>query len=556
MASARKQTKRRAAPHAVSGPRNGGLRARVAMLELEIRRLTQAQGDVEAERDEYVDLYHAAPIPAVTLDLAYTVRRANRAAAQFFGEDIAGIVGRSFRGLVEAHDRAAFAAALARSSEGKVTEKFRVLIDLSSRPALPVQIWARFAPLRGVFELRLLDLRDEVRAAEETRRLAEAARTAHEASAAKDKFIAVLSHELRTPLTPVLVAAAALRAKSPPGPIRDTFEMIERNITAEARLIDDLLDVNRIVRNKMQVSCRTSDVHEIVEEAVANLRPDAEAKTHRTRLELAARRHFARVDPLRLRQVFMNLLKNAIKFTPPGGCILVRSWDSGPNVVVEVEDTGVGIEQHVMAELFEAFMEDRSDTAAGGLGLGLAISRGLVELQGGKISAHSQGKHRGARFLVELPSVVPEPRAEAAAEPRKSEPPRSERGLVPRVLLVDDHVDTAQILTEFLTDSGYSVETVGSVKAAQAVNLDTVDVIVSDIGLPDGSGFDLMRDLRSRTDRPAIALTGFGMEADVRAAAEAGFDVHLTKPVDITRLLSTIEALNRRAIKHPLVQRE
>jgi CheY-like chemotaxis protein len=196
--------------------------------------------------------------------------------------------------------------------------------------------------------------------------------------------------------------------------------------------------------------------------------------------------------------------------------------------------------------LFEPFMEERNTSAAGGLGLGLAISKGLIELQGGKLSAHSRGPGRGSRFVVEMPTVTARPVAVPKVVRPKSEPPSS-LDTPPCVLLVDDHEDTIEILCELLTENGFAVETANSVQAAQHVDLEHVDVIVSDIGLPDGNGFDLMRELRTKTNRPAIALTGFGMESDVKASEEAGFDLHLTKPIDIDQLLTAIEGLSSKA---------
>jgi signal transduction histidine kinase/ActR/RegA family two-component response regulator len=523
------------------------LRGKVTRLEQEIHRLRGRAAELEAERDEYLDLYEQAPVPALTLDTAYVIRRVNQEGAQLLGGSPVGLLDRSFRGLLAPLDRAAFAAALARSRAVTSVEKLRVNLALSFVPAFPVHVWARFSPKRGVFEIRLLDLRELERAREDARRLAESERSAREASAAKDKFIAVLSHELRAPLTPVLAAASALRGRALPGPIREAFEMIERNVAAEARLIDDLLDVNRIVRNKMHVELRVADVHTIARDAVDTLAPELEAKRHHLDMQLGARFHYAKVDPLRLRQVFMNLLKNAIKFTSPGGRLRVQSWDSAGNIAVEIEDNGSGIEPETMRWLFEPFMEERNTAATGGLGLGLAISKGLIELQGGKISAHSRGPGRGARFVVEVPIVNEKPVEEEPAVPARSEPPHSSGEHPPRVLLVDDHEDTVEILCDLLTENGFQVETANSVAAARSIDLEHVDVIVSDIGLPDGSGLDLMRELRTRTNRPAIALSGFGMESDVNAAEDAGFDLHLTKPVDIDRLLSAIENLCSKA---------
>jgi two-component system CheB/CheR fusion protein len=523
------------------------LRAESTRLEAEISRLEALRSEAEAERDEHLELYQLAPLPALTLDPAYAIRRLNPAAAQLLGDEPAALLTKTFRAFVAQADRAKLAPCLARAAAVGSVEGFRVSLELPRLPSIPVQVWVRASRLRGTFELRLLDLREQEKAEGEARRLIEAERDARLASAAKDKFIAILSHELRAPLTPVLALASSFRSKDLPPAIKEAFEMVERNVSAEARLIDDLLDVNRIVRNKMQVECRTSDVHKIVREALSTLEADALAKGHQVDCELAARFHHANVDPLRLRQVFMNLLKNAIKFTEPGGRIRVRSWNGQDHLAIEVEDDGPGLEPEVMAHLFEPFMEERSSAASGGLGLGLAISKGLMELQNGKISAHSRGRGHGARFVVDVPTVkanpLSEPPPEGYSEPP---PPLVLNGRQPRVLLVDDHQDTVEILAEILTDHGFSVETASSVKAAQAVDLEHVDVIVSDIGLPDGNGFDLMRDLRTRTNRPAIALTGYGMESDVKASREAGFDLHLTKPVDIARLLGAIQKLASR----------
>jgi signal transduction histidine kinase/ActR/RegA family two-component response regulator len=538
---------RKTAINPVTSDKDTELRARIAKLEHDIQRLNVESAELAAERDEYLELYEVAPVPAVTLDGAYAIRRINLAAAQLLGEAPIGLFDRSFRGLIAPSDRAAFVASLARASTANTVERFRVHLELPLLPAFPVHVWVRYSRNRGVFELHLLDLREREQAEAEARRLAESERVAREASAAKDKFIAVLSHELRAPLTPVLAAASALRAKPLPAPVREAFEMIERNVAAEARLIDDLLDVNRIVRNKMQVERRVCDAHGIVEDAISTLHADREAKSIGLEVELTARRHNANVDPLRLRQVFMNLLKNAIKFTPEGGHLRVLSWNNGDNLALEVEDNGVGIEAEAMHRLFEPFMEERNTSAAGGLGLGLAISKGLIELQDGKIWAHSRGPGHGSRFVVEIPTVTTQPVvAQRVVRPR-SEPPPSSGDTPPRVLLVDDHEDTVQILCDLLTENGFTVETANSVKAAQEVDLEHVDVIVSDIGLPDGNGFELMRELRTKTNRPAIALTGFGMESDVKASEEAGFDLHLTKPIDIDRLLAALEGLSSRA---------
>jgi signal transduction histidine kinase/ActR/RegA family two-component response regulator len=523
-------------------PALGALRAKVLKLEKSTQQLRAANERLATERDQYEELYQLAPIPGLTLDVAYHVRRLNHAAAMLLGDLPDRVREQNFRVYVCAEDRQLFSQHIARAAGSSGLQRCRLRLQLAYDRRLPVEVWTRhFAPANS-FEIRLVDLREHERMVEETRRLSAAERVAREESAAKDKFIAMLSHELRAPLTPVLAAASAQRAQPLSRELQDMFEMIERNIAAEARLIDDLLDVNRIVRNKMHVERVPVGVHQIVEQAVANLRPEADDKGQRIELSLDAQHDRALVDPARMRQVFSNLVKNAIKFSPEGKLIRIASWNAPSSLAIEVQDDGIGIEPDVMSRLFEPFNDERS-TAAGGLGLGLTISKGLVELQGGRISAHSRGAGQGSRFVVELATT------DAAAVPLKNAistlppPPSGER--LSRILLVEDHGDTVEVLTMLLEQNGFQVRSATSLEAARQIDLDEVDVIVSDIGLPDGTGLDLMRELKVRGQRPSIALTGFGMESDVRASTAAGFDMHLTKPVSIERLVEAIHRLTR-----------
>lgn len=385
--------------------------------------------------------------------------------------------------------------------------------------------------------------------------LERAREVAEQANRAKDQFLAVLSHELRTPLTPVLTTAQMFeRERALPERVRDAFRLIRRNVELETRLIDDLLDLTRVSRGKMTLNLVTIDVHAKIGHVVDMCRDEAHDNGVRLTTQLDAARHHVRGDAARVQQVVWNLIKNAVKFTPAGGQISVRSRDDeNGKLRVEVSDTGVGIDPAVLPKLFNAFEQGGPDVtrAFGGLGLGLAISKAIVELHEGKLSVASEGKGRGATFAVELPTVVettqadfPGPAAAVAmtAIPAAA-PAESPAGL--RILLVEDNADTAGVMTLLLEASGYEVRSAASVAdALKAAAAEPPEVVVSDIGLPDGSGLDLMRQLRHRHPMlRGIALSGFGMEEDVRRSLAAGFSEHLTKPVSIDQLEATVKRI-------------
>jgi two-component system CheB/CheR fusion protein len=361
------------------------------------------------------------------------------------------------------------------------------------------------------------------------------------ANHAKDRFLAMLSHELRTPLTPVLALASSLadRADLPAG-MHDDVETIRRNVALEATLIDDLLDVTRIARGKLQFNLEQIDAHELLHNAVGICRPDGQAKQVAVELETGARCHFVRGDAARLQQVFWNLIKNAIKFTPAGGRVRVTSTDlSDDHLRVEVSDTGIGITPDLLPRIFDAFEQGHPSVTRqfGGLGLGLAISKALVEAHGGLISAHSEGEGRGASFTVELQTVEPALTA--------GEAPNVSNGAVAaalKILVVEDHADTAKVLQKLLSASGHQVATACSVSAALLwlEGGEPLDLVISDLGLPDGSGLDLMREVCRQRRVKGIALSGYGTEEDVQRSIAAGFAAHLTKPVPMSTLHEAI----------------
>ncbi|PYJ28486.1 MAG: hybrid sensor histidine kinase/response regulator [Verrucomicrobia bacterium] len=354
---------------------------------------------------------------------------------------------------------------------------------------------------------------------------------------AKDQFLAMLSHELRTPLTPVLASALALESEPGlPKDIQESLQMIRRNVELEARLIDDLLDLTRIDRGKVQLNFEVVDAHTLLENALDICQAEIDRKNLARTLNLGARKVHMRADSARLQQIFWNLINNAVKFTPRNGQIIITtSNDSKGQLRVEIADTGLGIEAEALPKIFDAF-EQGGRTQLGGLGLGLAISKTLVEAHKGTIAAQSAGRNKGSTFTLVFPTCE---KAEAQIAPAVL-PRLSERQPL-RILLVEDHEDTNRSLTNLLRRRGYHVQS--ALNLQSAINLGTkeqFDVLISDLALPDGNGIHLMQKLASKPHL-AIALTGFGMENDIRKSYEAGFQHHLVKPIDLNKLDSLIQ---------------
>ena len=361
----------------------------------------------------------------------------------------------------------------------------------------------------------------------------------------------MLSHELRTPLNPILLAVTAmLERPEEPEQLRSTLEMIRQYVNLQARLIDDLLDVMRIVRGKMPLHWEVADGHRLIDQAIQVCRSEILGKELRTEVDLAATEHHVNADPARLQQVFWNLIKNAVKFTPGGGSITIRTRNeddgraSEGKLVVEMSDTGIGIEPEVLHTIFDPFQQGETTITRtyGGLGLGLAICRGIIEAHGGKLVAESAGKGRGSTFRVvlkALPSSAVEDGGEAEPSTPDAEAPRLSSL---RILVVEDEPATQRLMARLLRGLGHVVMTAGTIAATlEALESGKYDLIISDIGLPDGTGLDLMMRVVSRHGpMPAIALTGYGMEEDIRRSQEAGFTAHLTKPIDFAKLEAMI----------------
>jgi two-component system NtrC family sensor kinase len=383
---------------------------------------------------------------------------------------------------------------------------------------------------------------EELRAAKISAERAKAA--AEDASRAKDHFLAVLSHELRTPLTPVLASLALLEREELPLRAQDRLELIHRNVQLQSRLIDDLLDVTRIVRGKVELDRRPIDLFTIIDRAADVCRPDIEARRLEFGIDYGRDRFVIEADAARLQQVFWNLIKNSIKFTPLGGCVGLRCRSEPGYAVIQVNDSGIGFAPEASERIFDAFAQAEASITRqfGGLGLGLAISKALVEMHGGTIAARSEGLNRGATFIVRLPAQLAGAASEPAPPAKKLEAAgRNKR----RILLVEDHGDTAETMVSLLELFGHRVQRAGDVAAALTIaGQGEFDLLISDLGLPDGSGLDLIRKLRGRgLAFPAIALSGYGQEKDLAQSRSAGFQLHLVKPIEPAQLLEAIDAV-------------
>jgi PAS domain S-box-containing protein len=400
-----------------------------------------------------------------------------------------------------------------------------------------------------IIQCNIRDVTARKRADEHLRRAKE---ESDEASRAKDRFLAALSHELRTPLTPVL--ATLLDAEARPGlpsDLREDLASIRRNVELEARLIDDLLDLTRIAQGKLTLSPEIVDCHGSLRAALAICQVQVDAKKLEVTLALHAEGHRVWGDPTRMRQVFWNLIQNAAKFTPTRGRLRLATSDAGTGrMAIEVEDDGAGIEESALGRIFDAF-EQADDHVArrhGGLGLGLAIAKQLVDLHGGTLSVRSPGLGLGSVFRVELATVA---ELEAVAERAGYEDLAASDAIVRarssphvsalRLLLVEDNDDTRRAVARLLRGSGFVVRTASGVATAlAAMASERFDLLISDIGLPDGSGLDVMRHGRDHFGLKGIAFSGYASDQDERESKDAGFAHHLAKPTSLNLLIDII----------------
>jgi len=401
-------------------------------------------------------------------------------------------------------------------------------------------------------ELESKNIALEHQAEERLRRIqAESARAeAEAANAAKDRFLAMLSHELRTPLTPVLHAVTLLSEQNNlPAASRQAVEMIERNVKLEARLIDDLLDLARVRTGKLQLDFQPVDVHQLIGHALEIWAPEIRRKKLQVKTRLLARRSVVRADSSRLLQVLLNLLTNAVKFTPEEGLVTISTTDdtAGSMLNIDFSDTGAGIEAPQLARIFDAFEQAAQTRSSSGLGLGLAICKALVEAHEGTITARSEGTGKGSSFEIRLPIT----KSSSVPAPSKESPPTNASPGLLRLLVVEDHQDTAFALHHLLVRRGYEVKVAHTVAQALEVAEEfDFDILITDIGLPDGNGIELFESLKQRRQGVlhGIALSGFGMEEDLSRSSRVGFAAHLTKPVSFAQLHGCLVKISEEAL--------
>ena len=520
-----------------------------AGINLDIAAFKKAEAELRTGQQQLRLVTDNALVYLAQIDSEHRLKFVNRPYAARFGLEPRDIVGRHVRDVAGEAAYAAFKPQIDAALTGN-----RVEFEMEIPYERFGKRWVRaiHEPERSAEGeiVGLVAVISDITARKHSEREMEEARDRAVAAArAKDEFLAALSHELRTPLNPVLLLASeAANDPELPERVRADFATIRKNVELEARLIDDLLDLTRIARGKLSLNFAVHDLHAILQDALAALRAEFEQKRLTLNFDFRARRPLVRGDAVRLQQVLWNVLKNAVKFTSEDGRVTVKTRDDGDErLVIEVADSGIGMSPAEIERAFDAFTQgEHAETGSphrfGGIGLGLAISRMIVELHAGEIRATSEGRGKGSKFEVELPRAGAEERetgsapAVGAAASATGAASTARKG---RILLVEDHDPTRAALTQLLTRRHYEVVAAGGVREAQALaNEHEIDLLISDVGLPDGNGYELMRDLRARQRLKGIALTGYGMDYDVVRSEAAGFVVHLTKPI-------TVQALDR-----------
>jgi PAS domain S-box-containing protein len=510
----------------------------------------------------------SSPLAVVEWDSDFRVARWSESAERLFGwkaEDVIGKHVNEWR-FVFADDEDAVALVTNRQREGvevhgvqhnrNYTRSGSVLFCEWYNSVLRDDRGKLVSVLSLVLDVTARQSAEEERAASLVRER-DARRHAEEADRLKDEFLATLSHELRTPLTSILGWASMIRNGEVEGPnAARAIETIERNARSQARLIDDLLDVSRIITGNLRLDLHPLNLAPIVDAALDALRPTADVKGIRLQTRFEPLECLIKGDPNRLRQVIWNLLSNAIKFTQRGGSVNIDLFCVESTARLTVSDTGDGISRDFLPYVFDRFRQAEGSISRkqGGLGLGLAVARHLVELHGGTIAAESEGIGKGSMFTVDLP-LAQERRDPARAEERRREIERrrSRSGVIRldgvHVLLVEDDDDSRKLLGTILKRYGARVSSAKSAaEALSAFDSELPDVLISDIGMPDQDGYELIRKLRALPiekggNTPAIALTGYASRKDRERALRAGYQQHMAKPIEQADMIAAIAAL-------------
>lgn len=326
---------------------------------------------------------------------------------------------------------------------------------------------------------------------------------------------------------------------------REDAHLIARNIQLEVKLIDDLLDVTKITKGKLVLDCHNTSIHSLIEHTLEILRPDMLEKKMGLRVNLDASECFVFGDSARLQQILWNIIKNSMKFTPSEGLIEIATRNERREIFVTITDNGIGIDQAVLPKIFNTFEQGdgKITHTFGGLGLGLSISQALAKLHLGQLTAYSEGKGKGATFTLSLPTIPTQPNDRQTSIKGPSTTPC-------KILLVEDNKPTLLVMNRLLSKMGHTVKTAVTASAAiELADIETFDMVVSDIGLPDKSGYELMIHLKSKHSLRGIALSGYGMEDDIRRSVESGFELHLTKPVQVMALELALHTVQQKIIR-------
>jgi PAS domain S-box-containing protein len=472
----------------------------------------------------------------------------NTGAARIFGYTAEEAVGQSITLIIPQEQYAEERHILERVRRGERIEHFDTIRVTKSGQRIPVSLTV--SPVRdprGTIIGASKIARDisERRRAEET--LQKTQQALHEANRRKDEFMALLAHELRNPLAPIRYAlATARKCDRTAEQRRRAEEIIERQVAHMSRLLDDLLDMSRITRGTLELKLADTELTVALGTAIEAARPFLDAKRHNLSLDLPKQAVRLVADSVRLAQVFSNLLINAAKYTDCGGRIELRAAQADNEVVVSVRDNGMGISTDMMPRLFTMFAQDSAvaDHSEGGLGIGLALTRGVVDLHGGRVEARSDGPGHGSEFIVTIPVRAGRP-AQTAADADQGV--RMAGGGM-RVLVVDDNRDAADSCSTLLELSGHSVQAAYTGHEALAIAAKTrPHVVVTDIGLPDIDGYEVAARIRAEAwgrTMVLVAVTGWGQESDKQRAFSAGFSHHLTKPIDPDTLESLLQSLS------------
>jgi PAS domain S-box-containing protein len=528
---------------------------------------SQIARDLSRVRRAQSDAVHLAAIvdssddAIVSKDLNGIVSSWNRAAERMFGYTAAEMVGRSIRTIIPNDRQQEEDTVLSRIRRGERVEHFETIRQ--RKDGTPVSVSLTVSPIRdesgtilGASKIAR-DISDRERAEQERQRLLTIAR---DASRLKDEFLATLSHELRTPLNAIVGYVRMMQSDLLTGDKRRrAMDTVARNVTSLTQIVEDVLDVSRIISGKLRLDVQRVDLAPVVQNAVDTVRPAADAKGVQLTTIADPRTPAVSGDPERLQQILWNVLSNAVKFTGRGGKVQVRLEQVNSHIEITVSDTGAGIPPEFLPHVFDRFRQAEAgiDRTTGGLGLGLAITRHLVELQGGRIFAASEGSGRGSTFRIELPRRVVDTAAviEVREHPRS---PRDEHHIdVPqlqgtRILAVDDDRDALALVREILEATGATVMTADTGHDALAFLERTIpDVLLADLGMPQMTGFELIERVRQSDNPriravPAVALTAYARSEDRTKALRSGFQLHLAKPVDPGELMAAIVALARR----------